>query len=249
MPQQEKEDSGLESRGGFLSDEDLQELVENGGVAIPIENSNSEEQYKPKKLESERDEEWSDWTVDLCLGNEVFLSSKDEIRELDQEESISIDPGEFALLITEEIVDIPQDKTGLISLKFRHARKGLINISGFHVDPNYKGRIVFSVYNASPSPVILRRGDPVFMIVFSTLTKSVEGNRSSAAFQNIGGIETDWVESLQGRTTSLENLDERVSDIESESQLNRRILIGIALAIITAIISFGTSLAVKMISF
>lgn len=237
-----------ENNGAFLAGEKLKQVVENGGIAVPKEDSEDKNEFTAKEIESEEGEDWEDWTIDLCLGEEVFLTSDDEIRELDHEESVSIDPGEFALLITEEVVDIPNDKIGLISLKFKHARKGLINISGFHVDPNYKGRIIFSVYNASPSPVIMRRGDPVFMIVLSNLSQSINGNRQEATFQNIDGIETDWVEALQGRTSSLENLDQRVTDLESKSKVNRRILIGIALTIIGAIMSFGGSIAYNAIS-
>jgi len=243
------EDSESSNRSGFLSGDELKEIVENGAVAVPDSNSTEDDDFETeaKSLGSDEGEGWSDWTIDLSLGDEVFLSSDDEIRSLDHEESIVIEPGEFALLITEEVVEIPNDKIGLISLKFSHARKGLINISGFHVDPNYRGRIVFSVYNASPSPVLLRRGKPVFMIVFANLTQAIEGNRSGASFQNIQGIETDWVESLQGRTKSLENLNERVGDLEATTELNRRLLIGIAFILITSIISFGAGVAIQLV--
>ena len=42
----------------------------------------------------------------------------------------------------------------------------LINVSGFHVDPNYKGKLIFSAFNAGPRDIILRKLDPVFMIFF-----------------------------------------------------------------------------------
>lgn len=219
------EDGNASQLGGaFLSDEDLQDLVENReAICRVVEDHEGEETEKPMELDPEN-EGWSDWTVDLSLGEEVFLSSDEEIRFLRENESLSIDPGEFALLVTDEIVNIPNDKTAFISLKFGHARKGLINISGFHVDPNYKGRLVFSVYNASPSPVILRRGQPVFMIVFANLTAKVSANRDEAKFQGIRRLKSGWLEGLQGRTASVEKLNEEVGKLKRKFEEAKQIV-------------------------
>ena len=48
---------------------------------------------------------------------------------------------------------------------------GLVNVSGFHVDPGYKGRLKFAVYNAGGSDIKLTRGDAIFLIWFSELDK------------------------------------------------------------------------------
>src|SRR5439155_10476374 len=112
------------------------------------------------------------WSYDLRLGKEAYLSSQKYLQHLDSDrDSIVIEPGEFALLMTYESVNIPRDCVAFISLRFSYALKGLINISGFHVDPGYEGKLVFSVYNAGPNPVVMRYLDPVFMIVFASLDK------------------------------------------------------------------------------
>lgn len=216
----ENSGNGASGTGAFLSGRDLQDLIDEKD-AIHIAKDANQNDTDEFKFESD------DWTVDLSLGEEVFLSSDDEIRILDNHESVAIDPGEFALLITEEIVKIPCDKAAFISLKFSIARKGLINISGFHVDPNYKGRLIFSVYNASPSPVILRRGEDVFMIVFANLTQDISDNREDANFMDISRLQPKWLTGLQGRTASLEKLDNDVTQLQQRVRILAAILTGI----------------------
>lgn len=235
--------------GGFLSGNELKQCVEDEPAIYYLagEDTPGNEEKKPKPLDDD------EWTIDLELGKEVFLTSEDQICFLQEGDSISIDPGEFALLMTEEIVKIPSDKAAFISLKFNVARKGLINISGFHVDPNFEGHIVFSVYNASPSPVIMRRGDPAFMIVFANLTESVERNRDNATFNNpdgldIEGLEPRWVESIQGRTRSLENLSDEVNTLKHKTAVNRRLLIGIALALFGGVFSLAAAVLIRLTS-
>lgn len=219
--------------GAFLSADDFQALIEDQqAVCLAVEDGEGNETVKPIDLEADDDEEWADWTVDLSLGKEVFLSSDEKIRRLEDHESLVIDPGEFALLTTEEIVNMPADKVAFISLKFSHARKGLINISGFHVDPNFTGRLIFSVYNASPSPTILRQGIPVFMIVFANLTRRVAGNRDDAEFDEISNLKPEWVEGLQGRTASLENLDNQVTNLQHRVRILGAILIGLVVTLV-----------------
>jgi dCTP deaminase len=83
-----------------------------------------------------------------------------------------IPPGQFAYLLTEEIIRIPWSTMGFISLKFGVKGPGLINVSGFHVDPGFEGRLIFSVYNAGPSPIHLHRGQDVFLLWIADLDRT-----------------------------------------------------------------------------
>src|SRR5665213_2133616 len=87
---------------------------------------------------------------------------------------IPIPPGQFAFLLTEEIVRVPTYAMALISMRTRLKFKGLINVSGFHVDPGFSGQLLYSVYNAGPQPIILTRGDPLFIIVYADLDRTTE---------------------------------------------------------------------------
>jgi dCTP deaminase len=119
---------------------------------------------------------------ELCLGNEVYLtdstSGKKEILD-DKNSQVVIKPGQFALLLTQETVKLPASVLAFISIKFSQKIKGLVNISGFHVDPGFNGKIIFSVYNAGPATIVLDKGEPYFMIWLSELTSDSDPYRGS----------------------------------------------------------------------
>ena len=107
---------------------------------------------------------------ELTMGPQALITGEDDIRkDLDNGEPIKIPPGHFAQLLTEEVVRIPSDALGLISMKSKVKSLGLVNVSGFHVDPGFQGRLRFSVYNAGPSHVVISRGTPTFLIWFAAL--------------------------------------------------------------------------------
>ena len=88
---------------------------------------------------------------------------------LDERQDFVIPPGQFAFLLTEERVTVPSSAVAFISMKAGVKFKGLVNVSGFHVDPGYSGRLVFGVYNAGPATVHLARGDDCFLIWYASL--------------------------------------------------------------------------------
>ena len=112
----------------------------------------------------------SNCSYELSMGPQALLTGEEQIRrDLDSGEQLRIPPGHFAQLLTEEKIRIPPDALGLISMKSQVKRLGLVNVSGFHVDPGFRGRLRFSVYNAGPSPVCISRGTRTFLIWFVAL--------------------------------------------------------------------------------
>jgi dCTP deaminase len=118
----------------------------------------------------------------LSVGEQVFATSDKFVTDVPNSPLISvlgappnhtlrIRPGQFAFLMTEEIIEVPSNAIALISMRSSYKFKGLINVSGFHVDPGWKGRLLFSVYNAGPSEIIAARGDRMFMIVYADLDR------------------------------------------------------------------------------
>jgi deoxycytidine triphosphate deaminase len=101
--------------------------------------------------------------LELCVGEQIFVTTDKFPRSLNKkEEFIVIPSGEFALLTTYEVIRIPKDLMAFISIRFRYKVLGLVNISGFHVDPLFQGKIVFSVFNIGPSDIVLKWKEPVF---------------------------------------------------------------------------------------
>ena len=86
---------------------------------------------------------------EMRVGPEAFVTSgTSETTELAEGSKIVIPPGQFGLLVTQETVRIPANVIAFISIRAGIKFRGLINVSGFHVDPGYRGQLRFAVYNA-----------------------------------------------------------------------------------------------------
>jgi dCTP deaminase len=152
---------------------------------------------------------------ELALGSEVFITTETTKRKLTQNEQLSIPPGQFALLLTDEQLNIPSDVIGFISVRYTIKRKGLINVSGFHVDPGYCGRLKFAVYNAGSRNIVLSRGQRAFMIWFSNLTEPTpDPYQNNRVEQN--EITPEDVMSLQGDVASPAALKLEIDDLRAE---------------------------------
>lgn len=119
--------------------------------------------------------------VSLTVGDEVYITPSDPDnskdtgvkKKLTEEKSQFVIPkGQFAFLLTNEIISVPDNALALISFKATYKFKGLINVSGFHVDPGWSGRLTFSVYNAGPLDITLEKGDAFALIWFADLDRT-----------------------------------------------------------------------------
>lgn len=172
-------------------------------------------------------------SYDLSLGEEVYISGEDCPTKFSEGSPfVSIPRGQFALLMTKEYVKMPKDHFGLISIKFWKKAQGLINVSGFHVDPGFEGKIFFSVFNAGPSDVVLRYREPTFMIFFYKLRGEV-CKRYEGEIGKKENLPTKLVTSLKGTSASLSDVDKRVRDLE----VTNRIFIGLLAALAAGIIA------------
>ena len=125
-------------------------------------------------------------------------------------EHITIPPGQFALLLTKESVSIPSTALGLISIKSKVKLRGLMNVSGFHVDPGFTGQLKFSVYNAGNQSLDLTPGQPLFLLWYNALDQPTihlyKGER-----QGQNSITPDDVSSIRGLVGSPAGLSSRSS--------------------------------------
>ncbi len=125
-------------------------------------------------------------SYDLRVGNEVFLSEKRIPSRLSDEfPYVVLPPGQCALVKTYEKVRIPRDLIGLISIRSRFKFQGLINISGFHVDPTYEGNLIFSVQNVGPNDIRLDYKGAVFMLMLAELKTEYNGDPRPPGYDRI----------------------------------------------------------------
>jgi dCTP deaminase len=128
--------------------------------------------------------------------------------------AIRIPPGQFALLLTKEYVNIPRNVIAFISLKGSVKFRGLVNISGFQVDPGFYGQLKFSVYNASSEDVHLNFGKPCFLIWFADL--KAENECYDGDHKDQKGFTPDDRDRMTESRHSPETLHKRLKGIENQ---------------------------------
>lgn len=216
----------------FLSDKDI---FEKRNIFFPDQSDDFEgktltKPNRPLQLQAS--------SYELRLGKEAYISGGKELVKLGPEpgngvcEYILIEPGDFVMLLTLEKVNIPPEYMAFISIKTGFKNRGLVNISGFHVDPGYCGNLIFSVYNAGPSGIVIRYGEPVFIIFFAELTSKAvvpyEGGRDK--------IKSDEMNKLTGNSVSPFDLHDRISKLEHTTNLQWGILAAATVALLTMVV-------------
>ena len=126
---------------------------------------------------------------------------------------ISIPPGQFGFLICQEIVSIPENAIGFISIKTKFKFKGLLNVSGFHVDPGYKGRLIFSVFNAGANEIQLKVGQDLFLLFIADLDENSEDVKNSSGYFDLN---SDIRNAISGRIRSLDELKNEQEKLEKK---------------------------------
>lgn len=127
----------------------------------------------------------------------------------------TVPPGQFAFLLTEEKVTIPAEAMGFISIKATYKLKGLVNVSGFHVDPGWSGRLIFTVFNVGPATIHLERGLPVFLLWIADLDEASEKRKTKVGPE---GIPPSIIGNITGVVDSIYALERRMkTDIKEIS--------------------------------
>ena len=186
----------------------------------------------------------------LAVGPEVYVSPNDQttdptmvtVRKLDPGGAFTVPPGQFAFLLTEEIVTVPADALAFISIRAKTKFRGLVNVSGFHVDPGYRGQLTFAVFNAGPVPIHLKRGQPIFLIWYASLDRETAIKKDGALHM---GIDPELITGIAGELQSFAGLSKKVKDVDKslgdrihaleKEQTYYRVIGAIALALMIAL--------------
>lgn len=160
----------------------------------------------------------------LTLGAEAFITTDQRLDDsadrglklsLQPGDQCRIPPGQFAFLLTEEEVQVPTSALAFISMRARWKFRGLVNVSGFHVDPGWSGKLVFSVYNAGPSPIVLSRGAEVFLIWYADLDQNSGMVKTGSG--SMPSIPDQLVEGMTGQVFSPIALNKDVSELKERA--------------------------------
>lgn len=150
---------------------------------------------------------------DMRLGEEVYITPEKKPQKIEEGGIIKIESGQFAALTTEEYLKIPTDVMAFVTMKFSIKGRGLVNISGFHVDPGFEGKFTFSVFNAGPSTIVLKRRVKIFTIFFYKLPVRVKAY--TGEFGRLEGLPESILEPLlASQMPLLGEMNERVKKHE-----------------------------------
>ena len=185
----------------------------------------------------------------LSIGHEVYVSpsvgttdaTSKSITRLKDREAFTIPPGQFAFLLTEETLKLGYREIAFISIRATTKYRGLVNVSGFHVDPGFKGRLTFAVFNAGPVPVHLRQGDEIFLIWYAELTDGVDRPK-----RGHDHILSQWINGVSGELYSLAGIAASVTDVEQRlDQRLSSVTRELAILRVVAAIAITTLLAIS----
>jgi len=178
-------------------------------------------------------------SIELTLAPEVYISPswdekaprKKTIEHYEKDSCFTIPPGQFGFLQTAEHVKIPPTVMGFISLKSGKKMLGLVNVSGFHVDPGWNGPLTFSVFNAGPSPVHLQVGMNLFLLWIATLDHETVRPRTKKLakdhFLNTVNAVSGSVKSGYDLQAKLEQLDKKVGILQTVASILLVIILGL----------------------
>ena len=186
----------------------------------------------------------------LTVGKEVYVTLHHKIKDvlsytkkyLYPDEPVTIPPGQFAFLITKEILKIPTDSMAFISMKSTTKLKGLINVSGFHVDPGYRGKLIFAVFNAGPTKLNLQRDQPLFLIWFCDLDRvSSEPYVRTDKDNSYYNISANLIDGVPGQIDSIKSLAEKI-ETNKQAIYTLNALIKFVIPFVLALFVFGLGL-------
>lgn len=159
----------------------------------------------------------------LRIGPEAYVSPTGEPDDprnkpktlLGEKQGFTVPAGQFGFILTEESIKVPPAAIAFISMRAGYKFRGLVNVSGFHVDPNYEGQLLFSIFNAGPGPVHLSRGEECFLIFYADLdqpgTDEVKKGYSSIPSEYTGRL-ADGLQSFAGLLSKISENDKKLTD-------------------------------------
>lgn len=190
--------------------------------------------------------------VSLTVGDEVYITPSDpdnskdtgvKKKLTDDKSQFVIPKGQFAFLLTHEVVSIPDDAMALISFKASYKFKGLINVSGFHVDPGWKGRLTFSVYNAGPLDITIERRDAFALIWFADLDRHSSPEFKKTVKNPQKTLDSKLISNMSGEVFSPVKLKSEIDSLKKDMlTLESRIITRystVVFAIFITILGFG----------
>lgn len=106
----------------------------------------------------------------------LYADIEEPVEYADQpyRDGLTLQPRDFMLGFTEEVVNMPADMGAFLSSRSSLGRAGLLVTFSTWINPGYSGRISVELYNASSVPLRIRSGIRVLQGIFVPLSSQAE---------------------------------------------------------------------------
>lgn len=106
-----------------------------------------------------------------------------------ESEELLLWPGQYALAVTLEYFEVPNDLQGTFFAKSTYARWGLM-LNTTNVQPGFKGEVVMEFFNASSSPILLRASEGFAQVKFDVARTPAAADYSKVGkYQHQTGVQ------------------------------------------------------------
>jgi deoxycytidine triphosphate deaminase/addiction module HigA family antidote len=118
-------------------------------------------------------------SLDLTLDDFIITTEGEEV-DISGGECFSLEGGQTVNVRTREWIEFPLDYVGRVGAMTQLAKFGIIMSHGFQVDPGFKGRLQFCLFNAGGKSYELRSGDPIISLEIMPLASTPSHDESTA---------------------------------------------------------------------
>jgi dCTP deaminase len=165
---------------------------------------------------------------DFALGSQMLFGQKAPIDvaklpELERAD-LAVRPGELVYVMSDESVELPNDMRADLSLKRKISHLGIMVLGGSSIDPGYKGKLIFALYNLSTRPFPLRPGRKLIAAQFYRLAPEEQPPATSQPPVALYDFPDDLVQlmgvyepaTVEGVRQSLHDLTRTVDDLKRQ---------------------------------
>lgn len=142
----------------LMTDAEIKSAMAAGDITI--------EHFEKERLEAA--------SYDARVGNSVLLGGRDVEIDMRSDRTVTIEPGDFVLILTRERFALAPDIVGHLGLRSYLGRKGLVLLAGLQIDPGFDGHLVIGGFNAAPRRLHLDFEEHFVTVEFHRLSRTVE---------------------------------------------------------------------------
>jgi dUTPase/cell fate (sporulation/competence/biofilm development) regulator YmcA (YheA/YmcA/DUF963 family) len=159
---------------------------------------------------------------DFKLSRMVLTPESRRPQDINQSKEDSvIKPGEIAFVMTEESLELPDDIYCQLSTKRKLSLNGIVILGGLIIDPNYKGKLIFGLYNLSSRVYPLIPGKKLVAGVFyrvNSKSDKIPDTINDFPAELIQAVVDTKPNSVSAINTTIDNIRSVINELRAEIQ-------------------------------